>query len=488
MTDTANLALPCIEGSQAQKHVTHNDALRILDTLVQLAVSDRDLTAPPAPPAEGQRWIVKVAGTGAWAGHDNAIAAWQDGGWQFSTPRIGWIAFVADEGTLLVWNGTAWGDFFSTVTSIQNLARLGVGTTADATNPLSAKLNNILFGAKTVADGGDGHLRSKFSKESADKTLSLLFQDNYSGRAEIGLTGDDDLHVKVSADGSAWADALVVDSATGKVSFPVSGGPREMLTADRIYYVRSDGNDANPGLVNTSGGAFLTIQKAIDTVMNTIDLAGHNVLIQVAAGTYAGNVTVAAAWCGAGAVTLQGDTVTPSNVELSTTGAAITVGSPNTCAGAKLALGGFKITTAGNGNGIIAAEGSFVVINGAMEFGAVGTGAHMQSTRGSGIAVITNYTISGSAGSHWNLNQNARLICGGRTITVTGSPVFSAGFANAARLSCATVSGNTFSGTTGASSPRYKVFTGAFIDTGGAGVSFLPGDSAGTSDGTGIYA
>ena len=59
MTDTANLGLPCIEAAQAQKHVTHNEALRMLDTLVQLAVLDRDLTAPPGSPSEGQRWIVK---------------------------------------------------------------------------------------------------------------------------------------------------------------------------------------------------------------------------------------------------------------------------------------------------------------------------------------------------------------------------------------------------------------------------------------------
>jgi hypothetical protein len=74
----------------------------------------------------------------------------------------------------LVWNGTAWGDFFSTATAIQNLARLGIGTTADAANPLSAKLNNALFVGKTVAEGGDGTLRYKLSKESAAKTLSFL--------------------------------------------------------------------------------------------------------------------------------------------------------------------------------------------------------------------------------------------------------------------------------------------------------------------------
>jgi len=221
MTDiTANLGLPVIAAAQAQKHVTHNEALRLIDTLVQLAVLDRDLADPPGSPNEGERWIVAASPTDEWAGHADDIAAWQDGAWQFSTPQTGWVAFVADEGTLLVWNGSAWGDFFSTVTSIQNLARLGVGTTADATNPFAAKLNNALWAAKTAAEGGDGDLRSKMSKESAADVLSLLMQTNFSGRAEIGLIGDDDLTVKVSADGSAWSTALVADRSSGAVRFP----------------------------------------------------------------------------------------------------------------------------------------------------------------------------------------------------------------------------------------------------------------------------
>ena len=55
---TTNLLLPYILAAQAQKHVTHNDALRLLDGLVQLSVKGRDLTAPPASPAEGARYIV----------------------------------------------------------------------------------------------------------------------------------------------------------------------------------------------------------------------------------------------------------------------------------------------------------------------------------------------------------------------------------------------------------------------------------------------
>jgi Phage portal protein len=77
-----------------------------------------------------------------------------------------------------------------------------------------------LEAAAYAVEGGDGNLRYKLSKESAAKTLSLLLQDNFSGRAELGLTGDDDLHVKVSPDGSAWFEAMIADRASGAVRFP----------------------------------------------------------------------------------------------------------------------------------------------------------------------------------------------------------------------------------------------------------------------------
>ena len=48
---SAVLSMPYIEPSQAQKHVTHNEALRVLDVLTQLSVLDRALTVPPTEPA-----------------------------------------------------------------------------------------------------------------------------------------------------------------------------------------------------------------------------------------------------------------------------------------------------------------------------------------------------------------------------------------------------------------------------------------------------
>ncbi len=67
--DTPNLGLPYIMAAQSQKHVTHNEAIRALDAIVQLAVLDRDLAAPPGSPADGARYIVGGSPTGAWSGH-----------------------------------------------------------------------------------------------------------------------------------------------------------------------------------------------------------------------------------------------------------------------------------------------------------------------------------------------------------------------------------------------------------------------------------
>ncbi|HEX9881947.1 MAG TPA: DUF2793 domain-containing protein, partial [Hyphomicrobium sp.] len=68
MDDTPNLKLPYILPAQAQKHVTHNEAIRALDAIVQIGVVDRNLTVPPVSPAEGGRYIVALAATAAWSG------------------------------------------------------------------------------------------------------------------------------------------------------------------------------------------------------------------------------------------------------------------------------------------------------------------------------------------------------------------------------------------------------------------------------------
>ncbi|MDO5757294.1 MAG: DUF2793 domain-containing protein [Rhodobacterales bacterium] len=109
MSDTtAHLALPFIMASQAQKHVTMNEALRLLDGIVQLAILNRDLTDPPASPSEGDRYIPATGATGDWAGWDQSIAYWIDGAWMKILPSTGWLAWVVGEAQAVIWSGTAW--------------------------------------------------------------------------------------------------------------------------------------------------------------------------------------------------------------------------------------------------------------------------------------------------------------------------------------------------------------------------------------------
>ena len=84
---TTNLLLPFLSAGQAQKHVTVNESLRMLDGIVQLAVKDADLADPPASPSDGDRYIVPAAATGAWTGWTNSVALWTDGAWLRLPPR-----------------------------------------------------------------------------------------------------------------------------------------------------------------------------------------------------------------------------------------------------------------------------------------------------------------------------------------------------------------------------------------------------------------
>jgi hypothetical protein len=223
MTDSTHLGLPYLNAAQAQKHVTHNEALRMLDALVQLSVIGRNIVSPPASPPEGGRWLVGAGATGIFTGNANNVVAFQDGVWRFFVPQKGWRAYVESEAIVLLFDGTAWNDLGLSFHTLQNLTALGIGTTADTANVLAAKLNNALFTAKALSEGGTGDLRYTLNKSAVGNTVSQLYQDGFSGRAEVGLAGDDNFHFKVSPDGSAWYDALILSNTAGDKFAPAGG-------------------------------------------------------------------------------------------------------------------------------------------------------------------------------------------------------------------------------------------------------------------------
>ena len=206
-----NLALPYMQPSQAQKHVTHNEALERLDVLAQLCLEGFATLTPPSAPAEGEAHGVGAGATGAWAGQDGRIAAWIGGAWMFLAPQTGWRAWGRAEAELRIWDGAAW---VPVAGDLNNLAGLGIGTSWDATNRLAVTSDAALF-----THAGSGH-QVKINKAGISDTASLLYQTNWSGRAEMGLAGTDDFAVKVSADGASWTEALSFDAATGGGHFP----------------------------------------------------------------------------------------------------------------------------------------------------------------------------------------------------------------------------------------------------------------------------
>lgn len=108
---TTNLLLPFLAAGQAQKHVTVNEALRMLDGIVQLSVIEADRVDPPASPSDGDRYLVPAGATGAWSGWQNSVALWADGAWLRLVPRAGWQAWNRETAQLLMFGGATWAPF-----------------------------------------------------------------------------------------------------------------------------------------------------------------------------------------------------------------------------------------------------------------------------------------------------------------------------------------------------------------------------------------
>lgn len=111
MTDlphTPRFGLPLLAVAQAQKEVTHNEALTLLDALVHASVEDGPLVAPPPAPEQGQCWLVGVGASGIWFGEDDKLAIWSDGGWRFVPPREGMRLVRLSDGTELRFRSGTW--------------------------------------------------------------------------------------------------------------------------------------------------------------------------------------------------------------------------------------------------------------------------------------------------------------------------------------------------------------------------------------------
>lgn len=208
---TQNLGLPYLMPNQAQKHVTVNEALQRLDATVQITLSAEDISSPPDDANDGTRLLVGDTPSGLFTGHAGEIAALDNGAWLFIKPMLGWLAWFQSSAELKVFDGTVWQSV--SVGGGGGLAdqipQLGINTAPDANNVLTVRGASSLF-----HNAGSSH-RVSINKADPADTASLVLQSEFEGHAEIGLTGDNDLSVRVRDSDADWDTALSVSAERG---------------------------------------------------------------------------------------------------------------------------------------------------------------------------------------------------------------------------------------------------------------------------------
>jgi hypothetical protein len=244
-------------------------------------------------------------------------------------------------------------------------------------------------------------------------------------------------------------------------------GIREVLTADRTYYVRNDGSNTNTGLVNSSSGAFATLQKAYDTIL-TLDLAGYNANI-----TYgvSGQTITNALSCSAPPV--------GGNVILDLGGSTL-----NTASGQCVTNSApFNLTVqngtlrTGVGNCLFAnGKSAKITVGASITFGTTTGGRHVAVFLGH-LVFTTSYSITGPAATHILTAVQGLVEYGaGITVTITGTPAFTGTIFAATGQSQMSIFSVTWSGS--ATGTRYTSDQNSVINVYGAGITHLPGNAA----------
>lgn len=280
--------------------------------------------------------------------------------------------------------------------------------------------------------------------------------------------------------GQSSTGSLLVLSGSAQVFITLrKEDVREVLSADRTYYVRTDGSDSNTGLANTAGGAFLTVQKAVNTFA-TLDGNGFRFIIQIGAGTFSGNIDTSTPLLGNGGFTselgifgalfISGVDASGSTVLTSASLATLNI------AANVVVLKNLEIQAASVGMYIYGI--GTVYFESGVRIGTCGS-IQISPLAGGSLFIFAPYAIVGAGFAHLYINGQGFVqhyatptICTGslaftQFIFVNGAGYYegSAGF----DVGGATVTGQ-----------RYVIQTGGILNTNGGGPNYFPGNSAGT--------
>ncbi|WP_062113718.1 DUF2793 domain-containing protein [Aureimonas sp. AU40] len=265
MSRSPRLDLPFVLPQQAQKHLTVNDAMRRLDAIVQTAVFSASTVSEPAAARAGDLYILPPSATGArWSAmKTGALALFEDGAFVEMAPVAGQIAYVVDTGAFLLFDGASWTDRPFRPRQADHFA---VNADPSDANRLTVAADSELL-THDARTPGSGDARKVINKAGSARTASVVFQSAFSGRAEIGLAGSDDLTIRVSADGSAFRDALRISAANGRVALGRAEAPVCALDVGGPVRVASYARNALPSPAGGSGQIVYVSDEAGGAVL-----------------------------------------------------------------------------------------------------------------------------------------------------------------------------------------------------------------------------
>jgi hypothetical protein len=318
---TPRFAFPYIQASQAQKEVTHNEALLMVDALVSLSLEDRHLSAPPVSPQNGQVWFINGAGSGAWSGQSNKLAHYDSGQWYFYVIPDGLRAWIKDEAGYFVYSGGSWSAFvgsgqFITVASVSANYAIQASDRGKllAVNANTAAVEVRLPSAATIGNGFP--VTVKKTDSSANAVTLRAAQNLITQSQQLDNAAWTKTRVTVTAnyatapDGTTTADRVLETTDNGvheiKQAYSKPAGVTILTAAVRLkadgrneaYLMLDDGTATNRAQIraNLSTGAvpFTDNTSTYTLLSNSVTSLGSGwylLRITVSVPTGAGSVT-----------------------------------------------------------------------------------------------------------------------------------------------------------------------------------------------------